>query len=65
MAGPVPALVRDVNGQGALRAAENIGRPLGDEKFLDRVERLTDRSRRPGKRGPRPKRLNALSPQFA
>ncbi|MDQ2081947.1 hypothetical protein RA307_17305 [Xanthobacteraceae bacterium Astr-EGSB] len=30
MGGPVTALVRDVNGQGALRAAERIGRPLGD-----------------------------------
>ncbi|WP_160300677.1 hypothetical protein [Bradyrhizobium japonicum] len=27
-----------------LRAAESIGRPLGDERFLTRLERLTKRS---------------------
>jgi len=54
-----------------LRAAESIGRPLGDERFLARVERLTRRRLRPGKRGPKAKTpaqeaqgelLNALSP---
>ena len=38
-----------------LRAAESIGRPLGDDRFLARVERLTARQLRPGKRGPKPK----------
>jgi putative transposase len=38
-----------------LRAAESIGRPLGDERFLARIERRTARRLRPGKRGPKPK----------
>lgn len=38
-----------------LRAAESIGRPLGDDRFLARIERLTARRLRPGKRGPKPK----------
>jgi putative transposase len=38
-----------------LRAAESIGRPLGDDRFLDRIERLTGRRLKPGKRGPKPK----------
>ena len=38
-----------------LRAAESIGRPLGDERFMARLERLTKRWLRPGKRGPKPK----------
>jgi putative transposase len=38
-----------------LRAAESIGRPLGDDRFLARIERLTARSLRPGKRGPKPR----------
>ena len=37
-----------------LRAAESIGRPLGDDRFLVRIERLTKRRLRPGKRGPKP-----------
>src|SRR5882724_5563693 len=39
---------------GRLRAAESIGRPLGNEKFLARIERLTGRRLKPGKRGPKP-----------
>ena len=39
---------------GRLRAAESIGRPLGDDGFLARLERLTRRSLKPGKRGPKP-----------
>src|SRR6185295_8528087 len=35
-----------------LRAAESIGRPLGDKAFLARLERATKRTLRPGKRGP-------------
>jgi putative transposase len=38
-----------------LRAAESIGRPLGDDRFLARIERLTHRGLRAGKRGPKPK----------
>ena len=38
-----------------LRAAESIGRPLGDGHFLTRIERLTARRLKPGKRGPKPK----------
>ncbi|MDQ0471717.1 hypothetical protein [Labrys wisconsinensis] len=38
-----------------LRAAESIGRPLGDEAFLDRIEAITGRSLRRGKPGPKPK----------
>jgi hypothetical protein len=37
------------------RAAESIGRPLGDDRFVARIERLTARRLRPGKRGPKPK----------
>jgi putative transposase len=42
-----------------LRAAESIGRPLGDNGFLGRIERLTRRSLKPGKRGPKPADRNA------
>ena len=37
-----------------LRAAESIGRPLGNERFLTRIEKLTGRVLKPGKRGPKP-----------
>jgi putative transposase len=37
-----------------LRAAESIGRPLGNDRFLDRIERRTGRVLKPGKRGPKP-----------
>src|SRR3954466_3895169 len=37
-----------------LRAAESIGRPLGDDRFLARIERRTGRALKPGKRGPKP-----------
>ena len=36
-----------------LRAAESIGRPLGDDRFLVRIEQLTERQLLPGKRGPK------------
>jgi putative transposase len=38
----------------SLRAAESIGRPLGSDRFLARIERLTGRVFKPGKRGPKP-----------
>jgi putative transposase len=41
-----------------LRAAESIGRPLGDDRFLTRIERTTKRDLRPGKRGPKPRGLD-------
>ena len=34
-----------------LRAAESIGRPLGNDRFIARVERLTNRDVKPRKRG--------------
>ncbi|MEA2867013.1 MAG: REP-associated tyrosine transposase [Bradyrhizobium sp.] len=37
-----------------LRAAESVGRPLGDNRFFNRIERLTGRQLKPGKRGPKP-----------
>jgi putative transposase len=37
-----------------LRAAESVGRPLGGARFLTRLERLTRRALKPGKRGPKP-----------
>ena len=37
-----------------LRRAETIGRPLGDEAFVGRLETLTRRALKPGKRGPKP-----------
>ncbi len=37
-----------------LRAAESIGRPLGNDRFLARIERRTGRALKPGKRGPKP-----------
>jgi len=39
-----------------LRAAETIGRPLGEPGFLRRIERKTGRDLMPGKRGPKSKR---------
>ena len=41
---------------GQLRAAESIGRPLGDAGFLARIERLTARRLRARKRGPKPRK---------
>ena len=38
-----------------LRAAESIGRPLGDDRFLARIERVTKRILKPQRRGPKPR----------
>lgn len=38
-----------------LRHAESIGRPVGDDRFLARIERRTGRTLKPGKRGPKPR----------
>jgi putative transposase len=53
-----------------LRRAESIGRPLGDDSFIDMLEAQTDRPLKPAKRGRRPAatpdaeqlEFNALSP---
>lgn len=39
----------------ALRRAETVGRPLGDARFLQRLEKKTGRVLRPARRGPKPK----------
>lgn len=36
-----------------LRRAESIGRPVGDDRFLDRIGELTARTLKPRRRGPR------------
>lgn len=41
-----------------LRKAEAIGRPLGDERFLTRLETMTGRKLKPGKRGPKRRYAN-------
>ena len=38
-----------------IRQAETIGRPLGTDTFLARLERKTGRTLKPAKRGPKPK----------
>jgi putative transposase len=38
----------------SLRAAESIGRPLGSDRFVARIERQTGRVLKPAKRGPKP-----------
>ena len=38
----------------AIRRAETVGRPLGSNSFLDKLERNLDRRLKPEKRGPRP-----------
>jgi len=38
-----------------LRRAESIGRPLGNRKFLDSIERTTQRPLKPARRGPKPR----------
>jgi hypothetical protein len=48
------ALEPDVSMFARLRAAESIGRPLGDDRFLARIERLTSRGLKPRKPGPKP-----------
>jgi putative transposase len=53
-----------------LRRAETIGRPLGEDNFLGKLEALTQRTLKPAKRGPKPsqpnqsaqRKLSGLSP---
>jgi putative transposase len=44
-----------------LRRAERIGRPIGGDAFLQRLEEESGRTLAPARRGPKPK-LSALSP---
>ncbi|MBV9112309.1 MAG: transposase [Hyphomicrobiales bacterium] len=48
------ALEPEIDVYARLRAAESIGRPLGDDRFLARIECLTGLSLKPRKRGPKP-----------
>ena len=53
----------DAEALARLRAAESIGRPLGDDAFLAGIERLAGRTLRAGKRGPKPgAKISAVSP---
>jgi putative transposase len=45
----------DLEAAERLRAAESIGRPVGDKPFLAHLERMTKRTLQPGKRGPKPR----------
>jgi putative transposase len=45
----------DADALARLRAAESIGRPLGDDRFLTELERATARRLKPGNRGPKPR----------
>jgi putative transposase len=42
-----------------LRTAESIGRPVGSNRFLARLERRSGRTLRPAKRGPKPRQRDA------
>ena len=44
-----------------LRKAETIGRPLGNRKFLDMLERKTQRVLKPAKRGPKPRVVTVMA----
>jgi hypothetical protein len=45
-----------------LRRAESVGRPLGDDSFIARLEALTRRTLKLGKRGPKPAQLDEPEP---
>ena len=45
----------DAEAMERLRKAERIGRPVGGEKFIARLEKKTGRILKPQKRGPKPK----------
>jgi putative transposase len=53
--GPAPELFA------RLRRAETIGRPVGDDAFLAKLERLTKRILKPAKRGPKPAKKRKAS----
>jgi len=46
-----------------LRRAESIGRPLGSDGFLARLEAATRRTLKPGKRGPKPAGRKRTAPR--
>ena len=48
-----------------LRRAETIGRPLGDDDFIARLERLSGRTLRRAKPGPKPAGATAAAPRFS
>ena len=48
-----------------LRQAESIGRPLGGDAFIARLEALTNRSLKPAKRGPKPGKKNGSIGKFS
>ena len=50
---------------GRLRRAETIGRPLGGEAFIAELERLTHRTLKPAKRGPKPSAPEKTRGMFA
>ncbi|RWK49469.1 MAG: transposase [Mesorhizobium sp.] len=52
----------DVAAFDALRNAESIGRPVGNDAFLDRIAEQIGKAVKPGKRGRRRKKNGALSP---
>ncbi len=49
-----PVLGEDEKLSQRLRQAETIGRPLGSDTFVARLERKTGRILKPAKRGPKP-----------
>lgn len=53
---PDPDAWGDADAQDRLRRAETIGRPVGDARFLKRIERKVGRPLAPRKRGPKPKK---------
>lgn len=61
-AGLFDLLDTDVAAFDALRKAESIGRPLGNDAFLDRIAEEIGKAVKPGKRGRRRKKNSALSP---
>ncbi|CCQ73109.1 transposase [Magnetospira sp. QH-2] len=46
----------------ALRKAESIGRPIGNDAFYDSIEKQTGRSLKPAKRGPKPAKDQVSDP---
>lgn len=48
-----------------LRRAETIGRPLGDDDFVNDLERLTHRTLKPAKPGPKSPKLDQFQKQLA
>ena len=61
-AGLFDLLETDVAAFDALRKAESIGRPVGNEAFLDRITGQTGKAVKPGNRGRPRKENSALSP---